>query len=152
MGEWKSFNYKEIKKFIIENLDIETKEFLMIKYPKCKKIDDIKHLNEGSLKQFYQALTLENGKFIYVKTSINNTTNLGGYLVKIKSRFNEQNEIDDGSNSSIIMCHEVEFVKQVSDNTRKFVYHRGNPTGFILNYSFNQMSEKQRDLFIKYEC
>ena len=124
----------------------------MRKYPKCKKIDDIKHLTVYSLKQFYQVLTLETGELIYVKTSINNTTNLGGYLVKIKSRLNEQNEIDDGSNSSIIMCREVEFVKQVSDNTHKFVYHTGNPTGFILNYSFKQMSEKQRDLFIKYEC
>lgn len=166
MGKWEPFNYEKIKKFIIENLCEETKEFLIRKcnnckeYHNCKKIDDIKHLTKDSLKQFYQALTLETGEFVYVKTSINNTNNLGGYLVRIKSsELIEQNKdeetknefFDDGSNSSIIMCRKVEYLGPVSDDTHRFVSHKDNKTGFILAKSFDKMNEKVKEEFIKNE-
>lgn len=74
---------------------------------------------------------------------------LGEYLVKIKStELIEEHNIQDGSKSPIIMYRSVEYVKQVSDKTHKFVRHKNNPEGFILA----KMNEKVKEVFIKNEC
>ena len=153
-GKWKNFNHEEWKKFFIKNLDEDTKQFLIRKcnttkgYKQIDNIQNIQHLKKSSLKQFYDALTLESGSIVYVRSL--KDSKFGGHLIRIKSELIESKK-DDGSGSSIVMCRRIEYLKKVSNETYTNMFSPNNPQGFANIIAFGKMNDKQRDYYIENE-